>query len=87
MSATTRSFVQCRSWLRAKHRRHSGQLRWFAVLLQPFVPDTAAALLDLLSVPPDRRRMADLDTPLVPGTPLPVPRPIVPRLEEPEAAQ
>jgi methionyl-tRNA synthetase len=58
-------------------------LRWFGILLQPFVPGTAAALLDLLAVPQDRRGLADLDTPLEPGAPLPTPRPIVPKLEEP----
>jgi methionyl-tRNA synthetase len=58
-------------------------LRWFAILLQPFVPQTASDLLDLLAVPADRRGLADLDTPLAPGTPLPAPRPIVPKLEEP----
>jgi methionyl-tRNA synthetase len=61
-------------------------LRWFGILLQPFVPRTAEALLDLLAVPADRRGLADLDTPLVPGTPLPAPRPIVPKLEEPAAS-
>jgi len=58
-------------------------LRWFGILLQPFVPGTAAALLDLLAVPGDRRRIVDLETPLAAGTPLPAPRPIVPKLEEP----
>ena len=58
-------------------------LRWFAVLLQPFVPRTASALLDLLAVPLDTRGIADLETPLASGTPLPAPYPIVPKLEEP----
>jgi len=61
-------------------------LRWFAILLQPFVPQTASDLLDLLAVPAERRRLCDLETPLVAGTPLPAPRPIVPKLEEPAAS-
>ena len=62
-------------------------LRWFGILLQPFVPKTAAALLDLLAVPADARMIANLDTALPAGTPLPAPSPIVPRLEMPEPAQ
>lgn len=60
-------------------------LRWFAILLLPFVPKTASDLLDLLAVPSDARTLADLETPLAPGTKLPGPRPIVPKLEEPAA--
>ncbi|MEM6762099.1 MAG: methionine--tRNA ligase, partial [Pseudomonadota bacterium] len=59
-------------------------LRWFGILLQPFVPKTAAALLDLLAVPKDGRQFAALGTPLVPGTTLPAPFPIVPRIEHSE---
>jgi methionyl-tRNA synthetase len=61
-------------------------LRRFGILLQPFIPATAAALLDSLAVPEDRRTIADLAAPLVPGTLLPEPRPIVPRIEEPATA-
>jgi len=56
-------------------------LRRFAILLSPFVPKTAGALLDLLAVPADARSLAAFDTPLAPGTVLPPPAPIVPRLE------
>ncbi|MEM7696479.1 MAG: methionine--tRNA ligase [Pseudomonadota bacterium] len=56
-------------------------LRQFGILLQPFVPATAAALLDLLAVPKDARTIADLAAPLAPGTVLPAPAPIVPRIE------
>ncbi len=61
-------------------------LRRFGILLQPFVPATASALLDLLAVPADSRAFADLDTPFAAGTALPVPAPIVPRIEEPAPA-
>ncbi|MBJ3774713.1 methionine--tRNA ligase [Acuticoccus mangrovi] len=61
-------------------------LRWFAILLQPYVPQTASDLLDLLAVPQEARAFADLATPVAAGTPLPAPRPIVPKLEEPAAS-
>ncbi|MCF3932591.1 methionine--tRNA ligase [Acuticoccus sp. M5D2P5] len=61
-------------------------LRWFGILLLPFVPKTAADLLDLLAVPQDQRTLAALGTPLVAGTALPAPKPIVPKLEEPAAS-
>ena len=57
-------------------------LRRFGILLQPFVPGTAASLLDLLAIPVDRRAFSHLATPLAAGTPLPPPSPIVPRIEE-----
>ncbi|GAB5376572.1 MAG: hypothetical protein AcusKO_30340 [Acuticoccus sp.] len=59
-------------------------LRWFGILLLPFVPVTAARLLDLLAVGEGERTLAALDTPLGAGTVLPAPSPIVPRLELPE---
>ncbi|MEM0907515.1 MAG: methionine--tRNA ligase [Pseudomonadota bacterium] len=61
-------------------------LRVFGILLQPFVPQTAAALLDLLAVPADARDFDALSTPLTPGTALPAPKPIVPRIELGETA-
>ncbi|MEM6848647.1 MAG: methionine--tRNA ligase, partial [Pseudomonadota bacterium] len=61
-------------------------LRRFAILLQPFVPQTAAALAELLAIPEDARDFAALATHLTPGTALPKPSPIVPRLELAEAS-
>ena len=61
-------------------------LRRFAILLQPFVPQTAAALAELLAIPEDARDFTALATPLTPGTQLPKPSPIVPRLELAEAS-
>lgn len=61
-------------------------LRWFAILLLPFVPKTASALLDLLAVPAQERTIAALDAPLARGTAFPAPTPIVPRLELPASA-
>ncbi|WMS42190.1 methionine--tRNA ligase [Acuticoccus sp. MNP-M23] len=60
-------------------------LRWFGILIQPFVPGTASALLGLLAVPEDARTLAALDRAPEAGTPLPAPTPIVPKLEVPVA--
>jgi methionyl-tRNA synthetase len=54
-------------------------IRQLAICVQPVVPDSAARMLDQLAVPPDRRRFANLSTPLAPGTPLPAPQPVFPR--------
>ncbi|GJE60740.1 methionine--tRNA ligase [Methylobacterium trifolii] len=61
-------------------------LRAVGILVQPFVPTAAAALLDLLAVPAERRMLADIDGAgrLEAGTPLPAPSPIFPRFEKPE---
>ena len=58
-------------------------VRRIAILLQPAVPDSAGAILDQLAVPGDRRSFAHLagtDHCLVPGTPLPAPKGVFPRL-------
>ena len=62
-------------------------LRIVGTLAQPYVPSSAAKLLDLLAVPADQRRFSDLATRLVSGTPLPAPQPIFPRYVEEEAAK
>jgi methionyl-tRNA synthetase len=59
-------------------------LRVVGVLIQPYVPASAAKLLDLLAVPPDVRTFAQLSTRLVSGTALPAPVPIFPRFVEEE---
>jgi methionyl-tRNA synthetase len=61
-------------------------LRHLAILVQPFVPDAAAKLLDQLGVPETARAFADLATPLPPGRRLPAPQGIFPRFVEAEAA-
>src|SRR5215469_13733715 len=61
-------------------------LQYLAILVQPFVPDAASALLDQLAVPATARRFADLAQPLPPGRPLPAPHGIFPRYVEAEAA-
>ncbi len=57
-------------------------LRVAATVLQPVMPDSMAAMLDQLGVPPDRRLLADLATALPDGTMLPAPQGVFPRYVE-----
>ncbi|MFN7102597.1 MAG: methionine--tRNA ligase [Pseudorhizobium sp.] len=61
-------------------------VRQIAILLQPFVPDSAAKLLDLVAAPAEQRDFAALGEPgrLVPGTLLSAPTPVFPRYVAPE---
>ncbi|WP_265518845.1 methionine--tRNA ligase [Nitratireductor luteus] len=56
-------------------------IRRIAILCQPFIPASAAKLLDLLAVPAEKREFADvgMDGALESGTPLPPPQPVFPR--------
>ena len=56
--------------------------RAIATVLQPFMPASMARMLDQLGVPPDRRNLADLATPLAEGTVLPPPIGVFPRYVE-----
>jgi len=60
-------------------------LRQIAILAQPFMPDSAARLLDLLGVAADAREYSTLGgaTRLAPGAKLPAPAPVFPRYVEP----
>ncbi|MFY9697975.1 MAG: methionine--tRNA ligase [Rhodoplanes sp.] len=62
-------------------------LRQVAILVQPFMPDSATRLLDLLGIPADARAFARLGgaTRIAPGTTLPPPAPVFPRYVEPAA--
>ncbi|MBD9390007.1 methionine--tRNA ligase [Rhizobium sp. CG4] len=62
-------------------------VRQIALLLQPFMPDSTAKLLDLVAAPADKRDFAALGEAgrLVPGTPLEAPTPVFPRYVAPEA--
>jgi methionyl-tRNA synthetase len=65
-------------------------LRQVAVLCQPFIPASAAKLLDILGVPAGERsfdRLGDTGKRLAPGLALPAPAPVFPRYVEPEAAK
>lgn len=54
-------------------------VRVAAILAQPAIPGSAAKILDLLAAP--GRDFSALQTPLVPGTPLPAPEPVFPRYQ------
>jgi methionyl-tRNA synthetase len=60
-------------------------LRQIAILAQPFVPDSAAKLLDLLAVPAAERDFSFLNGKhrLAAGATLPAPAPVFPRYVEP----
>jgi methionyl-tRNA synthetase len=64
-------------------------IRQVAILVQPFMPDSAAKLLDLLGVPGNERDFNYLGGGhrLAPQTTLPAPVPVFPRYVEAEAAQ
>ncbi|WP_040677755.1 methionine--tRNA ligase [Rhizobium mesoamericanum] len=62
-------------------------VRQIAILLQPFMPESAGKLLDLVAAPIDKRDFAALGKAgrLVAGTPLEAPKPVFPRYVAPEA--
>jgi methionyl-tRNA synthetase len=59
-------------------------IRRVAILCQPFIPGSAAKLLDLLAVPADARDFDRIGehAALIAGTPLPPPEPVFPRYVE-----
>jgi methionyl-tRNA synthetase len=57
-------------------------LRVIATVLQPFMPDSMAKMLDQLGVPAAARDLAALTTPLADGTPLPPPQGVFPRYND-----
>ena len=59
-------------------------LRMVGLLVQPYVPQSAAKLLDALAVPENARGFDSFGQRLRPGTPLPPPLPIFPRFVEEE---
>jgi methionyl-tRNA synthetase len=63
-------------------------IRQIAILAQPFMPDSAAKLLDLLGVPAGERSFAYLGGAhrIAPGSKLPPPAPVFPRYVESEAS-
>ena len=62
-------------------------LRQVAILALPFMPSSAAKLLDLLAIPANERSFAELDGSkrIGSGRQLPPPAPVFPRYVEPEA--
>src|SRR5436190_20142106 len=63
-------------------------IRQVAILAQPFLPECAPKLLDLLAIPPQERQFAELGggRRIAPGTRLPAPVPVFPRYVGPEAS-
>jgi methionyl-tRNA synthetase len=57
-------------------------LRMIGILVQPYVPTSAAKLLDLLSVDATARSFTDIGRRLVSGISMPAPAPIFPRYVE-----
>ncbi|MDT3686739.1 MAG: methionine--tRNA ligase [Pseudorhodoplanes sp.] len=64
-------------------------IRQVAILAQPFMPEAAGKLLDLLAVPQDARDFAQLGgkTRLAGGVTLPAPSPVFPRYVEPDVSK
>jgi methionyl-tRNA synthetase len=64
-------------------------IRQVAILAQPFMPRSAAKLLDLLAIPPDARTFAMLGAGqrIAAGAQLPAPAPVFPKYVEPPAAK
>jgi methionyl-tRNA synthetase len=62
-------------------------LRCVAIMAQPFVPSSAAKLLELLAVRPEERSFYELNgvKRIAPGSKLPPPMPVFPRYVEPDA--
>jgi methionyl-tRNA synthetase len=64
-------------------------IRQVAILCQPFMPASAAKLLDLLAIPAAERqfdRLGKANARIAAGTALPAPVPVFPRYVEPDAA-
>ncbi|NLS15948.1 methionine--tRNA ligase [Rhizobium sp. P40RR-XXII] len=62
-------------------------VRQIGILLQPFMPESSAKLLDLIAIPADKRDFTALGEAgrLVAGTPLEAPKPVFPRYVAPTA--
>ncbi|MET0672425.1 MAG: methionine--tRNA ligase [Microbacterium pygmaeum] len=56
-------------------------VRIAALLVQPVIPGAAARLLDLVGMPVDRRDFTTIGERIAPGTRLPAPVPVFPRLD------
>ncbi len=57
-------------------------VRMIGILIQPYVPGSAAKLLDVLAIPAEQRGFVSIGKRLVSGTVLPTPTPIFPRFVE-----
>jgi methionyl-tRNA synthetase len=57
-------------------------VRMIGILIQPYIPQSAEKLLDVLAIPVDQRGFDSIGKRLVSGTVLPAPTPIFPRFVE-----
>jgi methionyl-tRNA synthetase len=62
-------------------------IRCIAIMIQPFIPDSSSKILDLLTIPQEKRGFSCLSTDysLVPGISILPPEPVFPRFMEKEA--
>ncbi len=60
-------------------------IRQIGILVQPFMPESGAKILDQLAVPDDARAFDALDSRLTGGAALPKPKPVFPRYVDEEA--
>lgn len=97
LGAANRYFSAQEPWVLRKSESASDQERFrtvlyvtleavriAALLVQPAMPASSAALLELLGQPQDQRSFADIATRLEPGTPLPAPSGVFPRYQADE---
>jgi methionyl-tRNA synthetase len=63
-------------------------IRQVAILAQPFVPECAPKLLELLAIPADERQFSELGghRRIASGASLPAPAPVFPRFVEPDGS-
>ncbi|HBQ33979.1 MAG TPA: methionine--tRNA ligase, partial [Ochrobactrum anthropi] len=60
-------------------------IRRVGIMVQPFIPQSAEKLLDILAIPADKRQFSDVTaSQLVGGADLPAPQPVFPRYVETE---
>ncbi|WP_176037376.1 methionine--tRNA ligase [Brucella tritici] len=60
-------------------------IRRVGIMVQPFIPQSAEKLLDILAIPANKRQFSDVTaSQLVGGTDLPAPQPVFPRYVETE---
>ncbi|MGH3530936.1 MAG: methionine--tRNA ligase, partial [Mycobacterium sp.] len=97
LGAANRYFSAQQPWVLRKSDSEADQTRFAtvlyvtcdavriaALLIQPFMPESAGKLLDLLGQPDDRRTFAAVGERLAPGTVLPPPVGVFPRYQAPE---
>jgi methionyl-tRNA synthetase len=62
-------------------------IRRVAILVQPVMPGSAAAILDQIAVALSARQFGDLAQQIAPGLKVPSPRPVFPRYVDPDTLE